>query len=51
MGWRWRRLEAAARWSRLKARHTLVGVSTRFLFYLTLLYNIVRNRFESEFRW
>jgi atypical dual specificity phosphatase len=36
---------------RLKAKRALVGAGARFLFYPTLLYNVVRNRFEPEFRW
>ncbi|CAN6274839.1 unnamed protein product [Urochloa humidicola] len=36
---------------RLKAKRALVGAGARFLFYPTLLYNVVRNRFEAEFRW
>jgi len=35
----------------LKAKRALVGAGARFLFYPTLLYNVVRNRFEAEFRW
>ncbi|KAF0921158.1 hypothetical protein E2562_039111 [Oryza meyeriana var. granulata] len=29
----------------------LVGAGARVLFYPTLLYNVLRNRFEAEFRW
>nr|CAB3460928.1 unnamed protein product [Digitaria exilis] len=36
---------------RLKAKRALVGAGARVLFYPTLLYNVVRNRFEAEFRW
>ncbi|RCV06190.1 hypothetical protein SETIT_1G143600v2 [Setaria italica] len=36
---------------RLKAKCALVGAGARFLLYPTLLYNVVRNRFEPEFRW
>ncbi|KAF8696361.1 hypothetical protein HU200_037270 [Digitaria exilis] len=36
---------------RLKAKHALVGAGARVLFYPTLLYNVLRNRFESDFRW
>ncbi|PKA61139.1 Putative dual specificity protein phosphatase DSP8 [Apostasia shenzhenica] len=28
-----------------------VGIGARFLFYPTLLYNVVRNKIEAEFRW
>ncbi|GAB4861967.1 hypothetical protein Ancab_037221 [Ancistrocladus abbreviatus] len=33
------------------ARRALVGAGARALFYPTLLYNVVRNKFQSEFRW
>ncbi|KAL6845129.1 hypothetical protein ACP4OV_024624 [Aristida adscensionis] len=36
---------------RLKAKRALVGAGARVLFYPTLLYNVLRNRFEPEFRW
>ncbi|OEL35177.1 putative dual specificity protein phosphatase DSP8 [Dichanthelium oligosanthes] len=36
---------------RLKAKRALVGAGARVLFYPTLLYNILRNRFEADFRW
>ncbi|KAL6981309.1 Phosphoric monoester hydrolase [Sarracenia purpurea var. burkii] len=32
-------------------KRVLVGAGARALFYPTLLYNIVRNKFQSEFRW
>ena len=35
----------------LKAKHALVGAGARVLFYPTLLYNVLRNRFEADFRW
>lgn len=35
----------------LKAKRALVGAGARVLFYPTLLYNVLRNRFESDFRW
>ncbi|GKU95605.1 hypothetical protein SLEP1_g8940 [Rubroshorea leprosula] len=35
----------------LDAKRLLVGAGARALFYPTLLYNVVRNRIESEFRW
>lgn len=35
----------------LDAKRVLVGVGARALFYPTLLYNIVRNKIQSEFRW
>jgi atypical dual specificity phosphatase len=36
---------------RLRAKRALVGAGARVLFYPTLLYNVLRNRFETEFRW
>eukprot|EP00268_Persea_americana_P029244 TRINITY_DN2829_c0_g1_i3.p1 TRINITY_DN2829_c0_g1~~TRINITY_DN2829_c0_g1_i3.p1 ORF type:complete len:226 (-),score=31.57 TRINITY_DN2829_c0_g1_i3:1655-2332(-) len=36
---------------RLNANSVLVGVGARVLFYPTLLYNVVRNKIQSEFRW
>ncbi|WVZ68895.1 hypothetical protein U9M48_017773 [Paspalum notatum var. saurae] len=35
----------------LKAKRALVGAGARMLFYPTLLYNVLRNRFEADFRW
>ncbi|XP_078447920.1 phosphatidylglycerophosphate phosphatase PTPMT2-like [Wolffia australiana] len=32
-------------------KRAVVGVGARFLFYPTLLYNVVRNKIQSEFRW
>ncbi|XP_031099177.1 putative dual specificity protein phosphatase DSP8 [Ipomoea triloba] len=32
-------------------RKVVVGVGARALFYPTLLYNVVRNRIQTEFRW
>lgn len=37
--------------ARLKAKRALVGAGARVLFYPTLLYNVLRNRFEEDFRW
>ncbi|EAY75760.1 hypothetical protein OsI_03673 [Oryza sativa Indica Group] len=37
--------------ARLSAKRALVGAGARVLFYPTLLYNVLRNRFEAEFRW
>ncbi|XP_062231930.1 phosphatidylglycerophosphate phosphatase PTPMT2-like [Phragmites australis] len=37
--------------ARLRAKRALVGAGARVLFYPTLLYNVLRNRFEAEFRW
>ncbi|KAJ6804499.1 putative dual specificity protein phosphatase DSP8 [Iris pallida] len=34
-----------------EAKRVVVGVGARFLFYPTLLYNVVRNKIQSEFRW
>lgn len=36
---------------RLRAKRALVGAGARVLFYPTLLYNVLRNQFEAEFRW
>jgi len=36
---------------RLKAKRALVGAGARVLFYPTLLYNVLRNRLEADFRW
>jgi atypical dual specificity phosphatase len=33
------------------AKRALVGAGARILFYPTLLYNVVRNKIEAEFRW
>ncbi|GAB2290052.1 hypothetical protein Dimus_024343 [Dionaea muscipula] len=33
------------------AKRVLIGAGARALFYPTLLYNVVRNKFQSEFRW
>jgi len=35
----------------LTTKRALVGVGARALFYPTLVYNVVRNKLESEFRW
>ncbi|XP_042509074.1 phosphatidylglycerophosphate phosphatase PTPMT2-like [Macadamia integrifolia] len=35
----------------LDAKRSLIGVGGRALFYPTLLYNVVRNKIQSEFRW
>ncbi|XP_024364614.2 uncharacterized protein [Physcomitrium patens] len=35
----------------LSAKRAVVGAGARMLFYPTLLYNVVRNKLESEFRW
>lgn len=35
----------------VKAKRALVGAGGRVLFYPTLLYNVVRNKIEAEFRW
>ncbi|KAG9456495.1 hypothetical protein H6P81_001003 [Aristolochia fimbriata] len=34
-----------------KLKRVLVGAGARVLFYPTLLYNVVRNKIEAEFRW
>ena len=33
------------------AKRVLVAAGSRALFYPTLLYNVVRNKIQSEFRW
>lgn len=33
------------------AKRVLVGAGARALFYPTLLYNVLRNKFQTEFRW
>ncbi|XP_039042635.1 phosphatidylglycerophosphate phosphatase PTPMT1-like isoform X2 [Hibiscus syriacus] len=33
------------------AKRVLVGAGARALFYPTLLYNVLRNKIQSEFRW
>ncbi|XP_010538406.1 PREDICTED: putative dual specificity protein phosphatase DSP8 [Tarenaya hassleriana] len=35
----------------LSTKRVLVGVGARALFYPTLVYNVVRNKLEAEFRW
>ncbi|CAA0823115.1 Putative dual specificity protein phosphatase DSP8 [Striga hermonthica] len=35
----------------LDAKRILVGAGARALFYPTLLYNVVRNKIQAEFRW
>ncbi|GMQ04778.1 hypothetical protein CsSME_00050093 [Camellia sinensis var. sinensis] len=32
-------------------KRVLVGAGARALLYLTLLYNVVRNKIQAEFRW
>lgn len=32
-------------------KRALVGAGARALFYPTLLYNVVRNKIQTEFRW
>jgi len=36
---------------RVDAKRALVGAGARILFYPTLLYNVLRNKIETEFRW
>ncbi|KAI5383157.1 phosphatidylglycerophosphate phosphatase PTPMT2 [Lathyrus oleraceus] len=36
---------------RVDAKRALVGAGARILFYPTLLYNVLRNKMEAEFRW
>ncbi|XP_031287682.1 putative dual specificity protein phosphatase DSP8 [Pistacia vera] len=33
------------------AKHVLIGAGARALFYPTLVYNVIRNKIQSEFRW
>jgi atypical dual specificity phosphatase len=33
------------------AKRAAVGVGARMLFYPTLVYNVVKNRFEAHFHW
>ncbi|CAM8984522.1 hypothetical protein QQ045_000542 [Rhodiola kirilowii] len=35
----------------LDAKRVLVGAGARALFYPTLIYNVIRNKFQTEFRW
>lgn len=32
-------------------KRVLIGAGARFLFYPTLVYNVVRNKVQTEFRW
>ena len=32
-------------------KRVLIGAGARALFYPTLLYNVVRNKIQAEFRW
>ena len=34
-----------------EAKRAIVGAGARILFYPTLLYNVLRNKIESEFQW
>ncbi|KAA0061514.1 putative dual specificity protein phosphatase DSP8 [Cucumis melo var. makuwa] len=36
---------------KVDAKRALVGAGARILFYPTLLYNVLRNKMEAEFRW
>lgn len=35
----------------LDAKRVFVGAGARVLFYPTLLYNVLRNKIQEEFRW
>ena len=35
----------------LNSKRALVGAGARALFYPTLLYNVVRNKIQPQFRW
>lgn len=37
--------------ARRKAKEAAVGATARVLFYPTLLYNVVRSKAQTEFRW
>ena len=36
---------------KVDTKKLLLGASARVLFYPTLLYNVVRNKIQSDFRW
>ncbi|KAJ8465444.1 hypothetical protein OPV22_027996 [Ensete ventricosum] len=36
---------------RVRAKRALVGAGARVLFYPTLMYNVLRNKIQAEFRW
>jgi len=42
---------AARRAAGFDGKRVLVGAGARVLFYPTLLYNVVRNKLQPEFRW
>lgn len=35
----------------MSTKRVVVGLGARVLFYPTLLYNVLRNQIQSEFRW
>ena len=35
----------------VRAKRALVGAGARVLFYPTLMYNVLRNKIQAEFRW
>lgn len=35
----------------VKAKRAIVGAGARVLFYPTLMYNVLRNLIQAEFRW
>lgn len=37
--------------TRSDAKRVLIGAGARALFYPTLLYNVIRNKLQAEFRW
>ncbi|RWW29748.1 hypothetical protein GW17_00005716 [Ensete ventricosum] len=37
--------------ARVRAKRALVGAGARVLFYPTLMYNVLRNKIQAEFRW
>ncbi|KAK7386264.1 hypothetical protein VNO78_26375 [Psophocarpus tetragonolobus] len=43
--------EGGSRFVGYDAKRVLVGAGARALFYPTLLYNVVRNKIQAEFRW
>lgn len=44
-------LAAAPQIGMLTAKRAAVGVGARVLFYPTLMYNVIRNKMQSEFHW
>lgn len=36
---------------KIDAKKAFIGAGARLFFYPTLLYNVLRNKIESDFRW